>query len=326
MQLKKYMWPFLLLFGWTAESVFAQQMPHFSMSPVNKFQYNPAISAFENRLVLNGVHRDQWKAFPGAPSTQLINGYMPLDFGVSAVGFNFMNDRIGLEKTMAFSLSYAHRIETAYGPIALALQLGGEQKSIDQSRLRTPGGTYDEEVPDHNDPLLGNDQISSWAPVLGLSAWYAMGNMEFGLSVRQLSPTGHFSDDPLGYSIQPEVSLYGDYYYPLDGDWYVIPSLHIYTDFKQLQSLLHGKIGFQNQYFGGLGFRGLGSRNADAIVLMAGFRINENFTVYYNYDIGLSDIYRPSAQSHEFTITYRSAEWSSRRERPPVIYNPRFLE
>nr|MBS0037985.1 PorP/SprF family type IX secretion system membrane protein [Saprospiraceae bacterium] len=314
---------FLLCIG---SNLNAQQSPHFSLSPSNKFQFNAAVSAFDNSMVISGVHRDQWNNIPGGPNTQLINAHMPLEVGMNAVGFQFVNDAIGIEKTLSFSFSYAHLITTGYGPLSLAVQLGGEQKTFDQSRLRTPGGNYNEEIPNHNDPILGNSDLSSWLPTLGLSAWYSRGNMDLGLSVKQLTSGGHFSGEPFSYSMQPEVSVYGDYFLPIDESWAVIPSIHIYTDLKQVQNFVHGLVGYENQYFGGLGLRGLGTRTFDAIAIMAGVRLNDRFTVYYNYDLGVSNIYRPNNQTHEFMVVYRSLRWTGHSKKPPVIYNPRFLE
>jgi type IX secretion system PorP/SprF family membrane protein len=310
-----------------AVSASAQQTPHFSMSVLNKYHFNPASSVFSDRLDIVGVHRDQWNNIPGGPSTQLISGHFPFDFGLSAVGFEFVNDAIGLERQMSLSLSYSQRLNTAYGDIGIGVRAGGEQKSLDQSRLRTPGGNYGESTIEHNDPLLDGQNLSSIVPVFGLSVWYrSYLGFEAGISVNQIPGGKHFGGENFDFETKPVYSVYGEYYVPVLEDWYIIPSGHLYTDFTQTQVYLHALGSYQNIYFGGLGLRGITPNSLDAITLMAGIRINDRFTAYYNYDIGLSGLYRPSNQTHEFSVVYRGGEWTHRRQKPPVIYNPRFLE
>jgi len=314
---------FFLLPAWSA----AQQSPHFSMSTLNKYHANPAYSVFSDRLEIAGTHRDQWNNLPGAPSTQLISGHFPLDFGISSLGFEFLNDAIGIERSMALSLSYSHRLSTEFGDIGLGMKFGGEQRSLDQSRIRTPGGSYNEDIIFHDDPLLDDRNLSSIVPVFGFSIWYSSYlGFDAGLSVSQLSAGSHFGGEVFSYDLKPVYSLYVDYFIPFMEDWYVVPSGHVYTDLNQTQVYLHGMASFQDQYFGGLGLRGITPNSLDAVTLMVGFRMNDRFTAYYNYDIGLSNIYRPNNQTHEFSVVYRGGEWPHRRQKPPVIYNPRFME
>ncbi|TVR84053.1 MAG: type IX secretion system membrane protein PorP/SprF [Saprospirales bacterium] len=305
---------------------YGQQLPHFSMSALNKYQFNPAVSAFSDRLSAAGYHRDQWRSAPGGPSTQILNAFFPFDYGESALGFQFKNDAIGLERTMSIFVSYAHRFNTEYGSFAIAVNSGAEQKSIDQSRLRTPGGNYVEENIQHNDPLLDASGLRSLVPKFGLSAWYSYGRWDVGLSAQNFAIGSHFGGDLFSFNLNPVYSLYADYFYPVLEDWFVVPSVHIYSDLNQTQVHFSALGSYQNLYFGGLGLRGATSRSIDALTVMAGVKVNERFSIYYNYDIGLSSMYNPMNQTHEFALIYRGAEWPHSRQRPPVIYNPRFME
>lgn len=304
----------------------SQQPAHFSMANLNKYQINPAVSGFTETLNIVGVHRDQWNNISGGPSSQLLTAHFPIDIGRSAFGINFISDAIGVEKTLALSFSYAQLFRTDYGNVSIAIQAGAEQKSLDQSRLRTPEGTYSGGFFNHEDPLLGLSDISSFVPVAGVSGWFSNGTLDIGLSVRQISFGTHFSDSPISYSVKPEFSLYADYFLPVNENWFVIPSIHLYSDATQLQGITQALASFRNLYYGGIGLRGLTPNSIDAISVMAGIQINDRFTIYYNYDIGLSSVYNPNNQTHEFMIIYRSPKWSQARRKPPVIYNPRFLE
>ena len=315
-----------LMFSLGFQEVYSQQLSHFSLSPINKFQFNPAVSVFDNTMVITGVHRNQWTNIAGSPSSQLVNAYLPLDYGISAGGFQLATDAIGVENSLSLSVTYARMFNFEWGRASVGLLGGLEQKRIDQSALRTPGGFYGENEINHRDPLLDNRNISSWVPVFGLSAWATYRGFEGGLSIRQLSPISHFQNEEISYRPKGEFSLFVDYFMVLDDGLFLIPSLHIYSDLRKVQTFIHALAGFNNQYFGGFGVRGYSPNSLDAIALTAGIRLNDRFVFYYNYDIGLSELYQASGSTHEIMLVYRMPEWRSDRTPPPVIYNPRFLE
>jgi type IX secretion system PorP/SprF family membrane protein len=326
MNLQKTFYLIILVSSLSIHNNSAQQLSHFSLSSINKYQFNPAVSAFDNTMVITGIHRNQWTDIAGAPSTQHFNAYMPFDYGISSVGIQIVSDAIGVENSLSLALSYAQMFNFEWGKLSLGVQAGAEQKRIDQSLLRTPGGFYGEDQLDHRDPILGSNDISSLIPIFGLSSWITFRGFEGGLSLRQLSPIAHFSDESMSYRSKAEYSAFVDYFMVLDEGLFLIPSFHLYTDLSKFQTWTHVLVGLNNQYFGGLGIRGYSPSSIDAIGLAVGMRLNDRFVFYYNYDIGLSEIYQASGSTHELMLVYRKPAWKSGRQRPPVIYNPRFLE
>lgn len=323
---QKTLFLFSLLACLCVQVNFAQQLSNFSLSSINKYQFNPAVSVFDNTMVISGTHRNQWSNIAGSPSSQLFNAYFPIDYGVSAGGIQLANDAIGVERSLSLSLSYARMFNFEWGKLSIGVMGGAEQKQIDQSLLRTPGGFYREDDINHRDPILGNNDIKSFIPIFGFSSWISFRGFEGGLSVRQLSPLSHFSDNIMSYRTKAEYSTFVDYFLVVDEGFFLIPSFHIYTDLRKVQTWTHLLAGLNNQYFAGLGIRGFSPSSIDAIGLTVGIRLNDRFIFYYNYDIGLSEIYQASGSTHEIMVVYRMPEWKSGRQRPPVIYNPRFLE
>jgi hypothetical protein len=82
---------------------------------------------------------------------------------------------------------------------------------------------------------------------------------------------------------------------------------------------------YNDNIFGGVSFRGYNSNSFDAVVILAGYKLNENLTLSYAYDITLSGLSEVSRGSHEIMLNYNLNKNIGKGRLPKIIYNPRFL-
>lgn len=98
---------FLLLNGLIS---FAQQDPMYSQYMFNTLAVNPGYAGSRDALNMTALARKQWLGIDGAPSTQTFFAHTPLRAKGTAVGFSFVNDKIGpLNQSMMFA-DYSYTI------------------------------------------------------------------------------------------------------------------------------------------------------------------------------------------------------------------------
>ena len=99
----------------------------------------------------------------------------------------------------------------------------------------------------------------------------------------------------------------------------------IQSDMQQTQVELTTLLRYSGNVFGGAGLRGYNKNTFDAVVLLAGFNLNEKTTLAYAYDLSLSALNSVSNGSHAITLRYNFNKPLGGGVPPPIIYNPRFL-
>ena len=58
-------------------SGFAQQDPQYSLNMLNHMTINPGYAGSQDAIEVNGLFRQQWMGFEGAPNTQVFNVNAP---------------------------------------------------------------------------------------------------------------------------------------------------------------------------------------------------------------------------------------------------------
>jgi hypothetical protein len=104
----------------------------------------------------------------------------------------------------------------------------------------------------------------------------------------------------------------------------VRPSFLAKTDFSVTQIEISSVFNWRDNIFAGASFRGVSKDARDAVIVLAGWQINERSTVAYAYDIPLSALQAANRGSHELMLRYSLNKPVGRGVLPPVIYNPRF--
>lgn len=306
---------------------FGQQPAQYSLFMMNKLNWNPAYAGLDNSLSATGIYRAQWVGLEGNPITQNVNVHLPLYVFSSGIGVNLENDELGAERRTTGTVSYNYQLPVGRrGLLAIGLSAGLAQRTLDGSRLRTPEGDYDIDasVIIHNDDLLPISQINATATTFGAGLYYYSERFEAGLAVRNLSePTVDL--DAISLQLKRAFFFNAGGHFDLGGSLSLHPALLVRSDLAQTQTDVAAIFRYNDNIFGGASFRGYNSDNIDAVAFIAGFRLNENITLAYAYDLTLSTLNQVSNGSHEVMINYNLNQRLGTGRPPKVIYNPRTL-
>jgi len=314
----------VLFSGWISMG-FSQYATQYSLYTHERYAFNPAFAGMERSLVTSLLYRTQWSGLEGNPESRMVNVNMPLYIWQGGVGFQLLNQSIGAESQTAFSASYNYIIESGIGLFSMGLRAGIYQKTLDGTKLRAPDGIYEGSIVDHQDGNLPNGKISGVAPSLDGGVYYAGNLFEAGLSLTGYFPAGVKMGDGFEYSPLPVAHFFGEYFIESLDEVSLYPTIYVKSDFIQTQAEVLLRAEWQNLLSAGIGYRGFGNNNQDAILLSAGVRISSKFFLYYGYDIGLSHLQVSHDGSHELMIKYNLNERIGAGLPPRTIYNPRNL-
>ncbi|MCB0592854.1 MAG: type IX secretion system membrane protein PorP/SprF [Lewinellaceae bacterium] len=306
---------------------FGQQPAQYSLFMMNKLNWNPAYAGLDNSLSATGVYRAQWTGLEGNPVTQNVNFHLPLYVLSSGIGVNLENDELGAERRTTGTVSYNYQLPVGRrGLLAIGLSAGMAQRTLDGARLRTPDGEYD--IPDaviiHNDDLLPISQINAAAATFGAGLYYYSERFEAGFAARNLSePTVNL--DAISLQLKRAFFFNAGAHFDLGESLSLHPSLLVRSDLAQTQTDVAAILRYNDNIFGGASFRGYNSDNIDAVAIIAGFKLSDNITLAYAYDLTLSTLNQVSNGSHEVMINYNLNKRLGTGRPPKVIYNPRTL-
>ena len=317
----------LLILAFALSLAYGQQPAQYSLFMMNKLNWNPAYAGLDNSLSATGVYRAQWAGLEGNPITQNVNVHMPLYILSSGIGINLENDELGAERRTTGTVSYNYQLPVGRrGLLAIGLSAGLAQRTLDGSKLRTPDGDYDIDasVIIHNDGLLPISQINASAATFGAGIYYYSERFEAGLAARNLSEP-IVDLDAISLVLKRTFFFNAGGHFDLGGSLSLHPSLLARSDLAQTQTDIAAILQYNDNIFGGASFRGYNSDNIDAVAFIAGFKLSENVTLAYAYDLTLSALNQVSNGSHEVMINYNLNKRLGTGRPPKVIYNPRTL-
>lgn len=305
----------------------AQQPAQYSMYMFNKFGYNPAYAGLDNSLSINGVYRNQWAGLEGNPETQTVNAHMPLYILGGGVGLAMENETLGSWKQTSLSVGYALQRNVGKNATwSLGISAGLVQRQLDGAKVKTPSTIFDSEnnVINHNDAYLFNNAAAGMGPTASAGLFYRAGGMEVGVSAINL--LGNELDlSGIAFGQQRTYLLYLGHQLAITDQIEFLPSLLLKSDANQTQVDFSLVGRFKENILFGTSFRGYHAESIDAIILLGGFKLSENTTIGYSYDLGLSKIKVVNNGSHEIWINYNLGKPIGRGKPPHIIYNPRWL-
>ncbi|MFT5167656.1 MAG: type IX secretion system PorP/SprF family membrane protein [Saprospiraceae bacterium] len=313
----------------TSTLLLGQQAPQYSMYMLNKYSYNPAYAGFDNSLSVTGVIRKQWVGLDSSPSTQNINAHMPVYYLGGGLGINLENDELGAERNASASISYNYMIPVSKAStFSIGIAAGIIQKSIDGTNLRAPQGDYSEPPSIiHNDDLIPTGKVSSIAPLINAGVYFHNEKFEIGLASSNIAEPKTSLE---GFSLA-EITYVRNYFanlafnFEVGRNFTLQPSVLLKSDLVETQIEFSTIARYNDNIFGGVSFRGYNSNSFDAVVILAGYKLNENLTLSYAYDITLSGLSEVSRGSHEIMLNYNLNKNIGKGRLPKIIYNPRFL-
>ncbi len=313
-----------ILLGFSIAYANAQQTPLYSLSPNNPYVFNPAYAGLNYTLDLNLGIRSQYSGLAGAPKNQFVNAHSPIyALGIGA-GLMMENESLGNFRRTAVSLSANKIIDRPQFLLSLGIRVGAANLSINGENLITPEGTYENMIPDHNDPLFNNINVGAWSPSWSLGSYLRTRYLDVGINVTKLpSYVVNIDDTPLELSTHWNVFFQGKYRW--SDDLIIKPSMIAQINKAQLQTEVFLQFEHSGNIFGGLGLRGYSTSSIDALVLQVGTNVSSRLSFAYAYDVGLSSLKRVNEGTHEILINYRLDRLIGQGISPKIIYNPRYL-
>jgi type IX secretion system PorP/SprF family membrane protein len=291
----------------------------------DRYAFNPAFGGMESSLVANLQYRTQWVGLPGNPESYLLDAHLPFYLWKGAIGMALVKESLGAESQTSFLLSYNYIRETSLGLFSLGLRSGISQKSLDGAKLRAPEGNYEGNIIDHHDINLPNGFVNGISPVVEAGLYYAGDYFEAGISMTDFYPGGMTLSDEIHYNPKPGFHFFGEYFIESFDQISIYPVIYIKSDLSETQTEVAVRAEWQKLVTAGIGYRGMGNKNVDALILAAGVRLSPKFFLHYSYDIGLSSLNTAHQGTHEILISYNLGKMIGTGLPPRTIYNPRNL-
>lgn len=307
----KKLFIFFLAFGYLSYSANAQQLHQLSQYALNDFVFNPAVVGKSHDLITKLSYRKQWAGgFDGqAPSTFALSGHTNFAKANTSksVGLGMMiySDVTGPTRRGGVTAAYAYHLPLgdaeSYTEDAKHLSFGVGMSLLRQSV------NYDElTAATPNDVVLGTGTESRMSLDANFGVYYYEENWFAGASVAQLLGNGvkltDYAREENERTIQFDRHFFlsGGYRYDINEKYSIEPMLLMKSvQGAPVQFDITARAMYQKKYWVGATYR-----TQDAMVLMAGFQLNNNFNLAYSYDITTSQVRNVSSGSHEITIGY----------------------
>ncbi|MEM9338316.1 MAG: type IX secretion system membrane protein PorP/SprF [Bacteroidota bacterium] len=271
----------------------AQQRPVTSTYMFNGQAINPAYVGSLNVFSAMFIHRKQWINVEGAPTSNIFSMNTSLLKNQIGVGLQVTRDKIGVHEETAVYGSYAYKIKTSAGILALGLSGGFDNRRSDFNELN---------VLNTDDPLL-TGTASRFNPNFGTGLYFANSRMYLGVSVPYILENTLYLVENTSTEAKESRYYYGTGGIILDinENMKFAPSALIrYQEQNRLGWDLNATIIFDDVAYAGVSYR-----NGDALVFLTQLILNENFRVGYAYDATTSALTNESRGTHEVLLNYR---------------------
>ncbi|HCQ30737.1 MAG TPA: hypothetical protein DIU39_10650 [Flavobacteriales bacterium] len=293
----------LLLSGFVG---FAQQDAQFTQNMFNKLSVNPGFAGANGGVCGVLLYRAQWMGFNGNPTTGTFSGDIAFNFlgAQHGAGLTVWQDHLGIETTSNFKLAYAYRRTLGPGDIGIGIEGGLISKSLKPEWVAVDDYTLDASIPDNG----ASDNTFDF----GAGLYYQIKNKLYvGLSATHI-PQGTFeqaaqsgSFDGLRYNLARHYYVMAGYYYDVNPQWQLQPSIFIKSDGASTQLDLNVLALYNNSIWGGVSYR-----MQDAIAVMAGYNFGgissnlDGLKLGIAYDYTTSKLGKYTSGSLEVMLKY----------------------
>ena len=308
----------------SCSELYAQQDPQFSQYILNQFVYNPAYAGMDNALSATAHLRTQWVGITGQPFIQNISLHSPVSLLHGGAGLQILNEEEGAMRVTSATLSYSYIYKSRIGKFSVGVNGGVLQLNLDGSKLRAPDGNYENNLIEHNDPLLPDVSVSGLAPDFAAGVFFSGNKVNIGLSSTHLIPMEvKLNGGNLSMNLARQYYFQASYLAKLGKTFELRPSVYVKSNGDNLQGEADAIFSFNNFFWIGGGMRGYNDNTRDAIIGMTGINIGENMRIGYSYDYTISSLSSASNGSHEVVLNYR-VNLIKPAKPGKAIYNPRF--
>ncbi len=305
--------------------VYGQQWNQISMSNFHPYFNNAAYAGFDRAISTTILSRNQWAGFVGAPKVRYIGSHLPVYIWKAGFGADLFTLEEGSLAYRSARISANKIFDINGGLLSGGIRIGLHSLNINGAVLTTPEGNYNGGTVNHNDPLLENVKFSGVGIGWEGSIWYRKGNYQLGFAINEL-PSNSFSVKNVNFELRKNFNLFFQTIFDYSETIQFQPSISIKTDLNYIQTEILALTRINGNIFGGMMLRGYSSSSIDALGIMLGHRINKRYSIYYNYDAGLSKLRKTNEGSHEIMLKIDFFNLPGSGIPPKIIYNPRYLE
>lgn len=277
-----------------SQQVFSQQRAQFTQYISNELLINPAYAGAEEALSVSLLHRTQWAAIEGAPTTQAFTGHSLVGSNKFGLGITVISDKIGIHKILTASSSFAYRIQLKKDAfLSFGLQFGVNQKKSDFSSLTG-------QIQNPNDPKINSSNLSETSFEFGSGIYLITPRLNIGISMPNML-NENSTIDSLGYKLL-DNNLYflTRYSIPITNNFSIQPGFLVkYINGLPLSLDLNLAAVINNVLLVGLSYRWEESINP---IVQA--KITPQFKIGYAFDYPLTEANSYGSNSHEFMLSY----------------------
>jgi len=290
--------------------VSAQQDPMFTHYMFNTVAINPAYAGSRDALTVTGLHRSQWVAFDGAPTTQTVTTHSPIFTKKIGIGLSFLNDKIGINNTNSFYLDFSYKIKiNDKAKLAFGLKTGFNVRKADLSKLNV----YDE-----NDPVFSQDIENDFMPNFGFGLYYFTDKYYVGVSTPKLLENTFSTGTETDIAIEKRhYFLIGGAALKLSETFLLRPATFVkITEAAPIEVDLSALLYVKERFWVGLMYR-----TGDAFGALVGVNITDYLSVGYSFDASTENTtFKYNVGSHEIIIRYDFLFGSRKKIRSPRYF------
>lgn len=291
---------YTLVFFMFGVSAFAQQDPQFTQYMFNNLYLTPAYAGVDGVTQVTAFHRSQWMGYEssfsdgGAPTTQMINFTTPIFKLRSGFGFYATSDKLGPQTNNEIQAMYAYHLGIKDSKLSVAVKAGVYSMAVN--------GRYYRFI-DKGDPLIVQGKESQIRPDLGIGVFYRAEKYYAGLAVNHLLRSEFdFGTDKSRNALENHMNITAGYFYEVNFDLKLSPSVLIKTDLKEYSFDLGIIATLKDKMWGGLSFR---QSEAANVLLGYSFLKDKSLKLGYAIDVVVKDREAKENFSHEMMLSYQ---------------------
>lgn len=293
----------------------AQQDAQYTQFMYNKLPQNAAYTGAREVLSIRALYRDQWSGtknggIAGAPKTASFSIHSPLKNEHFALGFWYVNDRLGLEHKNQFNATYAYRLNLGK-KIKLSL---GINAGLLWYKFNASGAI----TVDPNDPSFSQN-VSRILPDVGAGIYLYHPNFYVGASVPNFIKGDLTAKEQSGTTAKrtPHMVLMAGGVIPAGKVLKIRPQIQYrylanaeskipHTFDFNLSLLIYNRVNIGGQYRTSFGNKNEGVKltNPDSFDFMLEVFPTKQLMIGYAYDYTLTKLANFNRGSHEIIIGY----------------------
>lgn len=308
---KRYHLTLFILFSFISVAI-AQQEAMYTHYMDNTLGINPAYAGSRDALTITALHRSQWVGFDGAPTTQTLTLHAPVYTDAVNLGLSLLHDQIGPVKTTAVYADYAFRVKLdSKSKLAFGLKLGFNSYNFNLSELS---------LTNQVDMAFDANQ-NTFAPNIGFGIYYSRDNFYAGISTPKIVSNNYLYSETSNSST---LSKEKKHYYFIAGTWFPISqdiklkptTLVKITQGAPIEADFTADLLFNDRFS-----LGAMCRTGDAIGLLVGYYVTEQFSIGYSFDWSfVNNTAKYNAGSHEIVLKYDFIDKNNRKIRSPRYF------